>query len=116
MRVDNVSQKSYATKKVKDALSLRCHEKRSMSVVTFGVSDERTLTYDVVRIGVTTRDGQKPEMEFFCTPLICRPLTTQPIDLCQERYQHLADLDLADANQGENDVMEMDLLISSNCY
>jgi len=62
--LDTGSQQSYATSKVKDALSLRCHEKRTMSVMTFGASDKRTQTYDVVRIGVTTRDSQKQEMEF----------------------------------------------------
>lgn len=115
--LDTGSQQSYATSKVKDALSLRCHEKRTMSVMTFGASDKRTQTYDVVRIGVTTRDSQKQEMEFVCTPLICQPLTVQPIDLCKEKYRHLAGLDLADPNQGGNDdLVEVDLLIGSDYY
>ena len=114
--LDTGSQQSYTTEKVKDALSLRCHEKRKMSVMTFGASDKRTQTYDIVRIGVTTKDGQKEDMEFVCTPLICQPLTTQPIDICKERYRHLAGLDLADANQGKDDLMEVDLLIGSDYY
>lgn len=55
--LDTGSEQSYTTEKVKDALLLKCHEKRTMSVVTFGASDKKTQTYDVVRIGVTTRDG-----------------------------------------------------------
>ena len=75
--LDTGSQQSYATKKVKDVLALRCHmhEKQTMSVLTFGKSDKKTQTYDVVRIGVTTRDSQEQEMEFVCNPLICQPLT-----------------------------------------
>ena len=114
--LDTGSQQSYVTDKVKNALSLRCHEKRMMSLMTFGASDKRAQTYDVVRIGVTTKDSQTQEMEFLCTPLICRPLTTQPINLCKERYRHLAGLELADANQGEDDQMEVDLLIGSEYY
>ena len=115
--LDTGSQQSYATKKVKDALSLRCHAKRTMSVTTFGASDKRTQTYDVGRIGITTKDGQKSEINGVCLhPLICQPLTAQPIDLCKERYQHFADIDLADANHGENDMMEVDLLIGSDYY
>ena len=104
--LDTGSQQSYTTEKVKDALLLNCHEKRTMSVVTFGESNKKTQIYDVIREGVTTRDGQQQEMEFVCTSLICQPLTAQPIDLCMERYRHLAGLELADAGQGKDDLME----------
>ena len=46
----------------------------------------------------------------------CQPLTVQPIDLCMERYRHLAGLDLADAGPRKDDLMEVDLLIGSDCY
>ena len=116
--LDTGSQQSYATKKVKDVLALRCHmhEKQTMSVLTFGKSDKKTQTYDVVRIGVTTRDSQEQEMEFVCNPLICQPLTVQPIDLCKERHQHLAGLDLTDSNHGKDDLMEVDILIDSDYH
>ena len=55
-------------------------------------------------------------MEFICTPLICRPLTAQPVNLCKEKYRHLAGLELADANQGTDNEMEVDLLIGSDYY
>ena len=114
--LDTGSQQSYTTEKAKDALLLDCHGKRAMSVVTFGASDKKTQIYDVVKVGVTTRDGQEQEMEFVCTSLICQPLTAQPIDLCKERYRHLAGLDLTDAGQGKDDLMEVDLLIGSDSY
>ena len=110
------SEQSYVTDKVKNALLLRCHERRTMSLMTFGASDKRAQTYDVVRIGVTTRDSQKQETEFICTSLICRPLTAQPINLCKEKYRHLAGFELADANQGTDDEMEVNLLIGSDYY
>ena len=59
-----------------------------MSVLTFGSSDQTSHTYDVVEVGIETKDGEK-KMEFFSVPLICQPLTSQSIDLCKERYQHL---------------------------
>ena len=114
--LDTGSQQSYTTEKVKDALLLYCHEKRTMSVVTFGESNKKTLIYDVVRVGVTTREGQQQEMEFVHTSLICQPLTAQPIDLCMETYRHLAGLELEDAGQGKNDLMEVDHLIGSDRY
>ena len=50
-------QQSYATDKVKNVLSLRCHKKLTMFLMTFGASDKRAQTYDVVGIGVTTKDS-----------------------------------------------------------
>lgn len=87
-----------------------------MSIVRFRASDKKTKIYDAVRVGITTKDDQQQEMEFECTSLICQPLTAQPIDLCMERYRHLAGLDFADACQGKDDLIEMDLLIGSGCY
>ena len=55
-------------------------------------------------------------MELVCTSLICQLLTAQPTNLCMEMYRHLAGLDLADAGQKKDDLMEVDLLINSDYY
>lgn len=49
-------------------------------------------------------------------PMICQPLSSQPIDVCTAQYQHLSDLDLADFPAGDTSNMEIDLLIKSNYY
>ncbi len=103
--LDTGSQQSYATKRVKDALALKCLEKRTMSVMTFGASTKKTQTYDIVRIRILTRYGQEQDMEFVCAPLICQPYTAQQ-----------SGLNLADSHHGENKPMEVDLLIGSDYY
>ena len=50
-----------------------------MTVMTFGTSERKPQAYDVIQIGVQSRDGQREEMELNCTPLICQPLTAQPM-------------------------------------
>ena len=48
-----------------------------------------------------------------CVPLICEPLTTQPITCSKEGHQHLSELDLADFSYGDED-LEVDILIGSD--
>ena len=55
-------------------------------------------------------------MEFYSVPLICQPLTSQPIDLCKESSRHLADNELADSDRQDDDRKEVDLLIGSDYY
>ena len=114
--LDTGSQQSYTTKKVQDTLTLRPLRKRDMSVLTFGSSDQTSHDYDVVELGVQTKDGERKKMEFYSVPLICQPLTSQPIDLCKERYRHLADIELADSDRQDNDQKEVNLLIGSGYY
>ena len=48
-------------------------------------------------------------------PLICNPLTSQPINDARNHYDHLLEIDLADsANVG--DILEVDVLIGSDFY
>lgn len=86
-----------------------------MAIMTFGYDHKNAQTYDVVRVGVVTRDGKDQEIELITVPSICDHLTTQPIDFCVTRYPHLSDLDLADSLSNEGS-MEVDLLIGSDFY
>ena len=56
--LDTGSQQSYTTKKVQDTLTLRPLRKRDMSVLTFGSSDQTSRAYDVVELGVQTKDEE----------------------------------------------------------
>ena len=48
-------------------------------------------------------------------PLICKPLLCQPIAYTTQRYNHLADLDLADSSR-VCDKLQIDALIGSDHY
>ena len=115
--LDTRSQQSYTSQRVKDTLRLKPCHKQLLSVMTFASSDQQTQNRDVVRIGLATRDGTSQEVELFTVPFICQPLSTQPVDLCATKYDHLANLDLADpCHDGDGTPMEVDLLIGSDCY
>ena len=84
-------------------------------MMTFGSNDLKTCACDIIRVGLATRDGMGQELELFTVPLVCHPLTAQPIDLCATKYQHLSSLDLTDFSN-KDAPMEVDLLIGSDCY
>ena len=50
-----------------------------------------------------------------CIPLICDPLSHQPVAFCKAKYDHLAPLKLADFHDGQSD-MRIDILIGSDHY
>ena len=91
--LDTGSQQSYASQHVKDTLLLKPRRKHVLSMMTFGSNDLKTCACDVIRVDLTTRDGMGQELELFTVPLVCHPLTAQPIDLCATKYQHLSSLD-----------------------
>ena len=83
--------------------------------MTFGSSNPDVQTYDLVRVGVATKVGANQQLELIAVPVICQPLTSQSIDLCVSRYQHLRDLDLADSPR-DGAALEVDVLIGSDYY
>ena len=54
-------------------------------------------------------------LALFVVPHICDALTAQPISMCTEKYDHLAQLDLADAADS-NSRMEVDILVGCGHY
>ena len=86
-----------------------------MLIKTFGSDKENKQECSVVSLGLLLKDGRHLEMSFLTVPLICEPLTTQPITCAKEGYQHLSELDLADFSYGDED-LEVDILIGSDHY
>ena len=113
--LDLGSQRSYVTNRVKDALALMPAGEQQMSILTFGSNNRNTQTCEMVRVGLTTREGPDMELELFSVPLICEPLVAQPISLCKVKYDHLSQLELADYSDGVSAV-EIDVLIGSDYY
>ena len=113
--MDSGSQRSYLTDRVKNALGLKSVRKQQPSITTFGATRGDQKLYDIVRIGVITKSGQREELDLLTVPHICEPLLAQPVDLCSRMYSHLAPLNLADTHQGDNSI-EVDMLIGSDFY
>ena len=87
-----------------------CHWKASSD------RDEKQ-TCGIVKAGMEMRDGQRMELTLFTVPLICEPLTGQLISLCTKKYEHLAQLDLANNGSLDNeDHINVDILIGSDYY
>jgi len=110
---DGGSQKSYLTRRVKNALNLPVVSKKSLSIAAFGSRKGRPRQCEVVHLIMKTRHGSS-RLEVFVVPHICDPITSQAAVADVKMYSHLAGLDLADLNH--DDVMEVDLLIGSDSY
>lgn len=115
MILDSGSQRSYITARTKDALSLRSVSEQYLSIAAFGSRGEDPVLCEVVRVGVKSKLGPDKSLALFVVPHICDALTTQPISMCTEKYDHLAHIDLADAADG-NSQMEVDILVGCDYY
>lgn len=83
-----------------------------MTIMTFGSNEETPRTCELVRLGLTLKDGRTIELPLFTVPLICEALSRQPVSFCQERFHHLIGIDLADPSDGHS-CLEVDVLIVS---
>ena len=63
-----------------------------------------------------TKNKSLLELQFLTVPLICEPLSGQPISYAVERYPHLSNLELADPVNHSSDNMEINVLIGSDQY
>ena len=70
---------------------------------------------ETVELGLLLKNGEIMKIQALIVPVICNPLTLQPISHTKETYDHLLDLELADA-ANENDYLEVDALIGSDVY
>ena len=115
MILDSSSQRSYITTRTKEALSLKPVAEKCLSIAAFGSNGGDPMVRDVVRVGMKSKFGPDRELTLFVIPHICDALTAQPISVCTEKYGHLAQLDLADASDG-NSQLEVDILVGCDCH
>ena len=113
--LDSGSQRSYITEHVARELSLAPEGKQSMTIMTFGTSKEQPQACERVRLGLVQKNGQTRQLMLFTVPLICEPLSCQPVTLCQDKFDHLMGLDLADPSDGRSQ-LEVDVLVGSDQY
>ena len=101
--------------RVKNSLSLQPIQSETMSIKTFGSSDDNKQSCDVVNLGFQLKDGDYLELPLFSVTFICVPLSSQVIDLLIPLHKHLADLDFADCPYVKGWV-EIDILIDCDHY
>jgi len=103
------------TTKVKDVLKLPSARKQTISVKTFGSTEENTQSVDVVNLCISAENGDDVQLSAFVVPLICDPLQGQSIAQASLTHAHLRGLKLADYCTGDDDVM-VDIFIRSDQY
>ena len=113
--LDCGSQRSYVTDRVRQELSLKSKGEQPLTIMTFGSKEEKTQNCELARIGLVQRDGKTQHLMLFTVPVICEPLTCQPVSFCQETFKHLDGLQLADPSDGSSR-LEIDVLIGSDQY
>ena len=96
-------------------LQLTSDGKQPITIMTFGSNEKQPQVCEFVPIGLTLNDGKSKNLTLYSAPLICEPLTCQPISICQENFEHLANLILADSSD-DNCLLEIDILIGSDHY
>ena len=111
---DSCSQRSYMTQNLKDKLRLPVIGRESLLIKTFGESDARLRTCEVVQVGIKTMCDAVVYIQAYVVPVICGPLTQQPTELAQSSYEHLHDLTLADRCVGED--LPISILIGADYY
>ena len=84
---------------------------QSLTIMTFRSSAEQLRVCAFTRLNLVLRDGET----LFAVPLICEPLTCQSVSFCQENFNHLNGLHLADPSVGSSH-LDVDILIGSDQY
>ena len=83
--------------------------------MTFGSTDGHPHVCNRVKIGLELKDGQTTHLTLYSIPIICEPLPHQPVTFCQDQFEHLAGLNLADPADDDTQ-LEIDVLIGLNHY
>ena len=111
---DWCSQWSYMTMNLKDKLGLPVTGRESLLIKTFGESDVRLQTCDIVQEGIKTICDAIEYIQACVVPVICGPLTQQPKEPAQSSYEQLHDL--SSANRCGGGDLPISILIGADYY
>ncbi|MCV6575674.1 MAG: hypothetical protein OIF58_08065, partial [Cohaesibacter sp.] len=103
------------TTSVREQLKLSTEKRQTITIKTFGSSDETTQCVDVVQLCIAAENGDDLQLSAFVVPLICDPLQRQSIAKGSNTHAHLKGLKLADDCTGDHDVV-VDILVGSDQY
>ena len=112
---DSGSQWSYITQQVARELSLAPKGKQQLTVMTFGSDKAQSHECELVELNVVLKNRQTRQLSLFAVLLICEPLSSQPVNLCQNIFDHIMNLDLDDPVDSRSQ-SEVDILIGSDQY
>ena len=115
LMLDGGSQRSYVMQRVREALGLESECAEEVQIRTFGSDSTILQTVEMTRVAISRKNGEPVQVLFSTVPLICDPLSCQPIAYTKERYRHLANLDLADFSR-VGDELQIDALVGSDHY
>ena len=86
LMLDGESQHSDVTKSVRDTLGLQPDHNEQVQIKTFGSDSTTMQTVEVVRLAISLKTGTTTYFMFPTVPLICEPLSCQPIAYTKEKY------------------------------
>lgn len=113
--IDSGSQNSYATERVTKDPALVLESQHSITVTMFGSNKEQSHNCALVKLSITLGNGSQKQLTLLTAPMICEPLTSQLVTLCQDAFKHIVDLTLADP-VNDHSQLDVDILIGSDQY
>ena len=114
--LDGGSQKSYISECACDRLGLVPYGEHVLSIATFGSHVSGTTSCPIVDVQLQLPDSSYVKLPLYVVPMICEPLTGQPMSIGDKRYQHLRGLKLADPTSRTSKALPMDVLIGADTY
>ena len=99
---DSGSQRSYITNSMRKLLNLHSRSTETMLIKTFGSTKNNKQICDVVSVGMLLKNGGVLELSLRTVPLICEPVSGQPVLQVIESYDYLSELELVDYCSGDN--------------
>ena len=113
--LDSCSQRTYATKKLQEALGVEASEvERGQATGVFGGGSTEARNRDVIVVGINKGRSETVFVKAVVVENICSPLHGQAVDVAREHYEHLYGLTLAD--DPEPGPVEIDMLIGIEFY
>lgn len=113
--LDSGSQNSYATERVTKDPALVLESQHSIAVTMFGSNKEQSHNCALVKLSITLGNGSQKQLTLLTASMICKPLTSQLVTLCQDAFKHIVDLTLADP-VNDHSQLDVDILIGSDQY
>lgn len=110
--LDGGSQRSYATKKLRDAMNLPVSRSQSLTVKPFGSSTGHHQQCKVFNLCIGTEGSENVILSAICVPVISSPVQGQCPKQAMRNYPHFAGLTLA----GDCEEAQVDILVGADQY
>ena len=93
---DSGSQRSSITEHAREKLGVPAVKSEKLLIRTFGQENEQLRTSEVIGLSVRGLDkNESIPVTAYTILLVCTPLQDQSIEVAQQMYEHLVDLDFA---------------------